>query len=72
MNIQEIFKNAYPDTDLERIYDFDGCEVGTMHRHDNGIIIEVQGFTKFFDEYSIEKYLDSETAEQLINWINEK
>ena len=72
MNIKEIFKNAYPNTELERIYDYDGCEVGTMQRHDNGIIITVQNYTKFVDEYTIEKYLDEETAEELINWINDK
>ncbi len=71
MNIQEVFKNAYPDTELERIYDFDGCEVGIITRHENGIIVDIRGFTKFFDEYTIEKYLDEETAQELIEWINE-
>lgn len=72
MNIKEIFKNAYPDTQLERIYDLDGCEVGVMQRHDNGIIITVQNYTKFVDEYEIEKYLDEEIAEELIAWINDQ
>jgi len=71
MNIKEIFKEVTFDTFTQEIYDLDGCMVGVFMKYENGIIIDYQGHTRFVDEYDLEKHLEEDIAQPLIEWINE-